>query len=90
MAEYFVDEMNSGDFFDHIDDLLDFSGEDIDANLPKENCDSLSLPSVWFPESDDSLTGSDSVFSAASDISAELAVPVNSLHQFAFIFSVYL
>ncbi|KAL2324809.1 hypothetical protein Fmac_023867 [Flemingia macrophylla] len=79
----FMDEIDCGSFFDHIDDLLDFPVEDVDgaaaATLPSVsagagNCNSLA--SIWPPESD-SFPGSDSVFSgnSASDLSAELSVP---------------
>ena len=80
----FMDEIDCGGFFDHIDDLLDFPVEDVDgagtgafpAAANAGNCNSLA--SIWPPESD-SFPGSDSVFSgnSASDLSAELSVPVS-------------
>lgn len=73
----FMDEIDCGSFFDHIDDLLDFPAEDVDAaSLPAaSNCNSF--PSIWTES--ESLPGSDSVFSgnSSSDLSAELSVPVS-------------
>lgn len=83
----FMDEIDCGGFFDHIDDLLvDFSGDDVDAGLgPKP--ETTSFPSIWSTPQSDSLTASDSVFSgnSASDLSAELSLPVtpHSLLQFS-------
>ena len=74
----YIDEINCGSFFDHIDDLLDFPVEDVDpAALPTAR-NSNSLGSTW-PADSHSLHGSDSVFSGntASDLSAELSVPVS-------------
>ncbi|KAJ0102298.1 hypothetical protein Patl1_06089 [Pistacia atlantica] len=70
----FMDEIDCGSFFDHIDDLLDFPNEDIEAGLAA--ADSKSFPSLW-PTQSDSLPGSDSVFSnnSSTDLSAELSVP---------------
>lgn len=81
-----MDEIDCGSFFDHIDDLLDFPVEDVDggaATLPSVaaagNCNSLA--SIW-PAESDSFPTSDSVFSGntASDLSAELSVPVSFLN----------
>lgn len=75
----FMDEIDCGSFFDHIDDFLDFSNEDIDAGLAA--VDSKSFPSLW-PTQSDSLPASDSVFSnnsSTTDLSAELSVPVSSI-----------
>ncbi|KAK7279648.1 hypothetical protein RJT34_24704 [Clitoria ternatea] len=87
----FMDEIDCGSFFDHIDDLLDFPVEDVDGGaattLPSSaaaaaaaNC--TSLASIWPPETD-SFPGSDSVFSgnSASDLSAELSVPYEDIVQ---------
>ncbi|KAI9124456.1 hypothetical protein K1719_004378 [Acacia pycnantha] len=79
----FMDEIDCGNFFDHIDDLLDFPAEDVDtAALPSAavNCDSF--PAVW-PGESDSLPGSDSVFSGnnTSDLSAEISVPYEDIVQ---------
>ena len=84
----FMDELDCGNFFDHIDDLLDFPVEDVDgagaaafpAAAAAGNCNSLA--SIWPPETD-SFPGSDSVFSrnSASDLSAELSVPYEDIVQ---------
>ncbi|KAI4346329.1 hypothetical protein L6164_007236 [Bauhinia variegata] len=77
----FMDEIDCGSFFDHIDDLLDFPAEDIDASLPTTgNCNAF--PSIW-PADSESLPGSDSVFSgnSTSDLSTELSVPYEDIVQ---------
>ncbi|GAU15868.1 hypothetical protein TSUD_40890 [Trifolium subterraneum] len=84
----FMDELDCGSFFDHIDDLLDFPVDDVDtaaASLPTVasvgNCNSLA--SIW-PNESESFPASDSVFSAgnsASDLSAELSVPYEDIVQ---------
>ncbi|XP_030548879.1 GATA transcription factor 8 [Rhodamnia argentea] len=76
----FIDEIDCGSFFDHIDDLLDFPNEDIEAGLPVGKPDSL--PSIWSAQPE-SLPGSDSVFSAnsSSSLSAELSVPYEDIVQ---------
>ncbi|KDP44375.1 hypothetical protein JCGZ_20055 [Jatropha curcas] len=86
----FMDEIDCGSFFDHIDDLLDFPTDDIDDCLPGSDCATInnngiagnSFPSIWSTQSD-SLPGSDSVFSnnSASDLSAELSVPYEDIVQ---------
>lgn len=74
----FMDELDCGSFFDHIDDLLDFPNEDIEAGLTA--ADSKSFSALW-PTQSESLPASDSVFSnnSTTDISAELSVPVSSI-----------
>ncbi|EEF28339.1 GATA transcription factor 8 [Ricinus communis] len=88
----FIDEIDCGSFFDHIDDLLDFPTDDIDSCLPdctnavNVNGNVNSFPSIWSTQSD-SLPGSHSVFSSntnnnsASDLSAELSVPYEDIVQ---------
>ncbi|KAF7820139.1 GATA transcription factor 8-like [Senna tora] len=74
IAPNFMDEIDCGSFFDHIDDLLDFPAEDVDAAaLPATAANSNSFPTIY----------SDSVFSAnsASDLSAELSVPYEDIVQ---------
>ncbi|XP_062092945.1 GATA transcription factor 8 [Humulus lupulus] len=77
----FMDDIDCGSFFDHIDDLLDFPSDDVDAGLGPST-DSKSFPSIWSTQSN-SLPGSDSVFSgnSASDLSAELSVPYEDIVQ---------
>ncbi|XP_022139214.1 GATA transcription factor 8 [Momordica charantia] len=81
----FADEIDCGSFFDHIDDLLDFPVEDVDAGLPpaKGGDSANSFPTIW-PTHSESLPVSDSVFSANSnsDLSAELSVPVSIRSRF--------
>ena len=76
----FVDDLDCGSFFDHIDDLLDFPVEDVDAGLPsaKGGDSGNSFSTIWSTQSE-ALPGSDSVFSANrnSDLSADLSVPVS-------------
>ncbi|BAT94475.1 hypothetical protein LR48_Vigan2558s000100 [Vigna angularis] len=85
----FMDEIDCGSFFDHIDDLLDFPVEEVEGITPTlpaaaaaaaGNCNSLA--SIW-PAGADSFPGSDSVFSgnSASDLSAELSVPYEDIVQ---------
>ncbi|KAJ8759193.1 hypothetical protein K2173_004200 [Erythroxylum novogranatense] len=85
----FLDEIDCGSFFDHIDDLLDFPSDDVDAGLSapdnkNNNVNNGTFPSLWSTQSE-SLPGSDSVFSSnnnsASDLSAELSVPFEDIVQ---------
>jgi hypothetical protein len=80
----FMDEIDCGSFFEHIDDLLEFPSDDVDATLPDctttnnhtscfMNNDDNSFPGIWSTQSD-SLPGS------ASDLSAELSVPVSAFN----------
>ncbi|KAK8510167.1 hypothetical protein V6N13_103764 [Hibiscus sabdariffa] len=80
----FIDEIDCGSFFDHIDDLLDFPNDDVDAGLSASDSavNAAAFPSIWTPQSE-SFPGSDSVFSnnSASDLSAELSVPYEDIVQ---------
>ncbi|KAK8662288.1 hypothetical protein V6N13_091872 [Hibiscus sabdariffa] len=80
----FIDEIDCGSFFDHIDDLLDFPNDDVDAGLSASASavNAAAFPSVWTAQSE-SFPGSDSVFSnnSASDLSAELSVPYEDIVQ---------
>lgn len=63
--------------FDHIDDLLDFPLEDVEAGLPLPNHDSF--PSIWSTHSEP-ISCSNPVFTSnnsSSELSAELSVPVS-------------
>lgn len=83
----FIDEIDCGNFFDHIDDLLDFpedNNNNENGGVGGGNCND-SFPSVW---SSDVFPGSDSVFSggnnnsnSTSDLSAELSVPYEDIVQ---------
>lgn len=79
----FMDEIDCGSFFDHIDDLLEFPPEDVSGGLMGGDCNSF--PSIWTNASDP-LPGPDSVFSGPnsnsnSDLSAELSVPYEDIVQ---------
>ncbi|XWS75153.1 hypothetical protein CRYUN_Cryun01aG0060800 [Craigia yunnanensis] len=80
----FIDEIDCGSFFDHIDDLLDFPNGDVEAGLSASDSaiNAADFPSIWTNHSE-SLPGSDSVFSdnSASDLSAELSVPYEDIVQ---------
>ncbi|XP_022747843.1 GATA transcription factor 8 [Durio zibethinus] len=80
----FIDEIDCGSFFDHIDDLLDFPNGDVEAGLsaPDSAINAAAFPSIWTTHSE-SLPGSDSVFSNnnVSDLSAELSVPYEDIVQ---------
>ncbi|KAI3470473.1 hypothetical protein Pfo_027136 [Paulownia fortunei] len=84
MGPNFMDEIDCGNFFDQIDDLIEFP--------PDNECggggnfvsfgDSKDFPSMW----NDPLPESDPLFSsshdnAASDLSAELSVPYEDIVQ---------
>lgn len=83
MGPNLVDEIDCGNFFDQIDDLIEFP--------PENECgggggdfviadDSMDFPSMW----SDALPDSDPFFSnggAASDLSAELSVPYEDIVQ---------
>ncbi|KAF5733743.1 GATA transcription factor 8-like [Tripterygium wilfordii] len=80
----FVDEIDCGSFFDHIDDLLDFPTEDDECGLPP--ADSNSFPSIWSTQSEP-IPCSESVFSnnSSSDLSVELSVPYEDIVQLEWI-----
>ncbi|XP_068665150.1 GATA transcription factor 8-like isoform X2 [Aristolochia californica] len=73
-----------GDFFDHIDDLLDFSNEDIEGGVLGENHGSNALSTIV---PDDGVNFSDSAFSGGhgsslsteDDLAAGLSVPCEDL-----------
>ncbi|KAF8021113.1 hypothetical protein BT93_G1519 [Corymbia citriodora subsp. variegata] len=81
-----MEEIDCGSFFDSIDDLLDFPGDDVEAGLPPIDRDSF--PSIW-PAQPESLpssgsgSGSGSVFDAhpATDFSAHLSIPYEDIVQ---------
>ncbi|KAE8672020.1 hypothetical protein F3Y22_tig00111877pilonHSYRG00408 [Hibiscus syriacus] len=80
----FIDEIDCGSFFDHIDDLLDFPNYDVDVGLSASDSafNAAACPSIWTAQSE-SFPGSESVFSnnSASDLSAELSVPYEDIVQ---------
>lgn len=78
----FMDELDCGSFFDHIDDFIEFPADD-ETGLNMINCNEF--PSIWTDNSD-TLPCSDPIFSgsnsnSASDLSAELAVPYEDIVQ---------
>lgn len=82
IGENIADEIDCGNFFDHIDDLLDFPTEDLDDAVFTTNA--AAFPPIWSAHSD-SLPPAvvDPVFSADtgdSGLSAELPAPVSFLN----------
>lgn len=78
----FMEEIDCGNFFDHIDDLLDFPADDLEGGVISGGGDPDGFQSIWPPPTSDSLPGSASIFpgnnsNSASDLSAELSVPVS-------------
>lgn len=78
MGSNLMDEIDCGSFFDHIDDLIECP-PDNDTGLGSGSCNDF--PNIWTNTSED-LLDSDPIFSGrningASDLSAELAVPVS-------------
>ena len=84
----FMEEIDCGSFFDHIDDLLEFPNDDVEIGKSGSGsggiigCDAF--PPLWPEDALDpdhlSGPGSDAAFSngnSASDLSTELAVPVS-------------
>ncbi|XP_022744744.1 GATA transcription factor 8-like [Durio zibethinus] len=80
----FIDEIDCGSFFDHIDDLLDFPNEDIEPGLSASGSafNAAAFPGIWTAHSE-SFPASDSVFSnnTAPDLSAELSLPYEDIVQ---------
>ncbi|KAI3458974.1 hypothetical protein Pfo_015637 [Paulownia fortunei] len=82
MGPNFMDEIDCGNFFDQIDDLIEFppDNECVDGNLvSSSDCKD-------FPTWNDALPDCDPLFSAshvnsASDLSAELSVPYEDIVQ---------
>ncbi|KAL8166841.1 hypothetical protein V2J09_008340 [Rumex salicifolius] len=79
----FMDEMECGNFFDQIDDLLEFPTDDLDTDLLGASGDFGSFPSTLPGSSSDALLSSDSVFSGsiAPDLSDQLSVPYEDIVQ---------
>lgn len=70
MIGNFIDDIDCGSFFDHIDDLLEF---------PDDNAAPVAPPANFWSAESDSLPASYTVFSdnSVTDLSAELSVPVS-------------
>lgn len=87
MGPNFGDEIDCGSFFDQIDDLIEFpsdndcgeggvSGFVADGSFVIDGCNNF--PDVWsgsLPDNDPLFSGSQ--INSASDLSAELSVPVS-------------
>ncbi|PIN09159.1 hypothetical protein CDL12_18266 [Handroanthus impetiginosus] len=80
MESNFMDEIDCGNFFDQIDDLIEFPPENEcgDGNLVGSG-DCKDFPAMW----DDTLPDCDPLFtgSSVSDLSAELSVPYEDIVQ---------
>ncbi|KAK6929187.1 Zinc finger, GATA-type [Dillenia turbinata] len=81
----FIDDIDCGNFFDHIDDLLDFPPEDLVEGGVIDGGEGDGFNGVW-PTPAEDLKGPTSVFSgnhssSASDLSAELSVPYEDIVQ---------
>ncbi|KAL2539773.1 GATA transcription factor 11 [Abeliophyllum distichum] len=83
MGPNFMDEIDCGNFFDQIDDLIEFPPENECAGGGLiGNGDCKDFPSIWddaLPDTDPLFSGSNS--NAASDLSTELAVPYEDIVQ---------
>ncbi|XP_075484413.1 GATA transcription factor 8-like [Primulina tabacum] len=84
MESNFMDEIDCGNFFDQIDDLIEFPPENecVGGNLVSSG-ECKDFPSMWndaFPEMDGLFPGRLGT-TAASDLSAELFVPYEDIVQ---------
>ncbi|GFS33054.1 plant-specific GATA-type zinc finger transcription factor family protein [Actinidia rufa] len=80
MGSDFMDEIDCGSFFDHIDDLIDFPADN-GCGLGSGGC--ADFPSIW-ANPPAALPGSDPILSnnySASDLSAELSIPYEDIVQ---------
>ncbi|KAJ8565051.1 hypothetical protein K7X08_001511 [Anisodus acutangulus] len=80
MGSDLVDEIDCSSFFDHMEDLIEFSPENECGGL--DSADFKDFPSIWndpFPDSDPLFSGSHN--NSASDFSAELSVPYEDIVQ---------
>lgn len=79
MIGNFIDDIDCGSFFDHIDDLLEFPAEETAAVTDTTVVTPVAPPptNFWSTESD-SLHATNTVFSGNTvpDLSTELSVPV--------------
>ncbi|KAG4941499.1 hypothetical protein JHK87_045370 [Glycine soja] len=81
MIGNFIDDIDCGNFFDHIDDLLEFPDDaaaaDTSAAAP------VPPPANFWSAESDSLPATDTVFSdnSVTDLSAELSVPYEDIVQ---------
>ncbi|RDX77441.1 GATA transcription factor 9, partial [Mucuna pruriens] len=82
MIGNFIDDIDCGSFFDHIDDLLEFPAEDAADTSAAAAAPVAPSANFWSAESD-SLPAVNAVFSgdAVPDLSAELSVPYEDIVQ---------
>lgn len=80
MGSEFVDEIDCSSFFEHMEDLVEFSPENEGSCVDAVDC--KDFPSIW----NDPLPDPNPLFSSnsASDFSAELPVPVSTV-SFVFV-----
>ena len=76
-GQSFPEDIDCGNFFDNMDDILDFPGCDMDVGF--NIGDSGSFPNIWTNHQDTWPAASDPLFSSNtnSDSSPELYVPVS-------------
>ncbi|ESQ44986.1 hypothetical protein EUTSA_v10010544mg [Eutrema salsugineum] len=79
IGQSFPEDLDCGNFFDNMDDLIDFPGGDIDVGF--DIGDSDSFPNIWTTHHDTWPTASDPLFSSNtnSDSSTELYVPFEDI-----------
>lgn len=83
IGQSFPEDLDCGNFFDNMDDLMDFPGGDIDVGFGIGDSDSF--PTIWTTHHDTWPAASDPLFSSNtnSDSSPELYVPVSSMVTYA-------
>ncbi|KAL1212561.1 GATA transcription factor 8 [Cardamine amara subsp. amara] len=79
IGQSFPEDLDCGNFFDNMDDLIDFPGGDIDVGF--DLGDSDSFPTIWTNHHDTWPAASDPLFSSNtnSDSSPELYVPFEDI-----------
>ncbi|TQD83485.1 hypothetical protein C1H46_030955 [Malus baccata] len=85
IGQSFIDDIDCGSLFDTIDDLLDFPTDDVESALgPAPDCNAaFNSSSLWPSQSGSLQPPNEAVFSgnSASDLSAELDVPIEDIVQ---------
>ncbi|KAF8093707.1 hypothetical protein N665_0379s0001 [Sinapis alba] len=79
IGQSFPEDLDCGNFFDNMDDILDFPGGDIDIGFDIDDSDSF--PNIWTTHHDTWPTASDPLFSSNtnSNSSHELYVPFEDI-----------
>ncbi|XP_027925000.1 GATA transcription factor 8-like [Vigna unguiculata] len=82
MIGNFIDDIDCGSFFDHIDDLLEFPEEET-AVTDTTVVTPVAPPTTFWPAESDSLHATNTVFSGNTvpDLSTELSVPFEDIVQ---------